>query len=187
MRKYALSAFLALVVSSSVDGAPLLFPTPLHITRQVHDPISGQTTLLNEYGYGNRLITVRGSVTAIADYEKGELIEIDRDGGTYSVTRFDALARLAGRAAPRVTAGGRVQWALRNATPAATKSGRVAEFFEAGTNLALVETNNQSGNFSATMPRVAKGWLVGCGRVRASGRGGESVSACHARSCENAD
>ena len=48
------------------------------ITRQVHDSISDKTTLLEEYGYGNRLVAVRGGRTSIADYEKGELVEIDR-------------------------------------------------------------------------------------------------------------
>lgn len=122
------------VSSSSAAAAAVLFPAPLHLTRQVHDPISDQTTVLNEYGYGNRLITVKGSVTAIADYEKGELIQIDRDAGTYSVTRFDALARLAERSAPQMSAApaeSRVRAAVRGAAPAQTRSGRSAEFFEA--------------------------------------------------------
>src|SRR4051794_27842202 len=88
---YVLLSVLTATVATA--AAPALFPTPLHITRQVHDSISGKTAVLEEYAYGNRLIAVRGAKTSIADYEKGELIEIDRDAGTYSVTRFDAVAR----------------------------------------------------------------------------------------------
>ena len=87
-------AVLSFLFASAMSGAPL-FPSPLHISRQVHDSISEKTVLLEEYGVGNRLIAVRGGQTSIADYEKGELIEIDRDAGTYSITRFDALARAA--------------------------------------------------------------------------------------------
>jgi hypothetical protein len=122
------------VCSGSAFAASPLFPAPIHITRQVHDPISGQSTVLNEYGVGNRLITVRGPLTAIADYEKGELLEIDRDAGTYSITRFEVIAKLAMRSAPPAaakTAAARTKPSVRNATPFATKSGRAAEFFEA--------------------------------------------------------
>lgn len=77
----------------SAQAAEPLFPAPLHITRQIQDPLAGTTVVLDEYGYGNRLVSVRGSKTSIADYERGELTEIDRDTATYSVTRFEALAR----------------------------------------------------------------------------------------------
>src|SRR6266850_2143045 len=89
----AFVAFVSGVFSAPVFAGAPLFPAPLHLTRQVHDSISDKTTLIEEYGYGNRLVAVRGGRTSIADYEKGELIEIDRDAGTYSVTRFDALAK----------------------------------------------------------------------------------------------
>jgi len=96
VRAVALQALFCLVVVPALLAAGPLFPTPLHLTRQVHDPISGKTTMLNEYGYGNRLISVRGGLTSIADYEKGELLEIDRDAGTYSITRFEPTARSMG-------------------------------------------------------------------------------------------
>ncbi|HVS32817.1 MAG TPA: hypothetical protein VMS98_15340 [Thermoanaerobaculia bacterium] len=133
MPRVAFAALFALAVSLPSSGAPPLFPSPLHITRQIQDPISGKTTVLHEYGYGNRLITVRDNSTAIADYEKNELIEIDRDAGTYSITRFDLVAKLAARSpsSPARTAALKNKPELRNAAPAATKSGRAAEFFEA--------------------------------------------------------
>src|SRR5262245_33193591 len=83
----------SLCVAFSALGAEPLFPTPLHITRQVHDPITDRTFVLDEYAQGNRLVSVSGAKTSIADYEKGELTEIDRDTATYSVTRFDAIAK----------------------------------------------------------------------------------------------
>ena len=131
MMRGAVVAFLALAVSLSVFAAAPLFPTPLHLTRQVHDPLSGKTTVLNEYGYGNRLISVRGGFTSIADYERGELTEIDRDAGTYSITRFDAIAKASqvpGLPSPPSGAE-KKQPLLRAVAAQTTKSGRSAEFF----------------------------------------------------------
>src|SRR5260370_36303965 len=82
----------SLLAGAAALAAGPLFPTPLHITRQVHDSISGTTAGLDEYAYGNQLVSIRGMRTSIADYEKSRLTEIDRAEGTYSVTRFDALA-----------------------------------------------------------------------------------------------
>ena len=87
--------------------------------------------MLNEYGYGNRLISVRGGLTSIADYEKGELTEIDRDAGTYSITRFDQIAK-ANQAVgtPASAAAETKKPALRPIGSKLTKSGRSAEYFE---------------------------------------------------------
>lgn len=75
------------------DLASPLFAEPLHLTREVSDPISGTTSRLEEFCSGNRVISILGTRTSIADYEKGELTEIDRAKGTYSITSFDAVAR----------------------------------------------------------------------------------------------
>lgn len=135
----AATAFVVLVcgavASTALAGGPL-FPAPLHITRQVHDSISDKTALLEEYGYGNRLVAVRGGRTSIADYEKGEMIEIDREAGTYSITRFDALARAQQAVNPTrgvdtaMSADNPVR-TLRSAGVKATRTGRSADFFEA--------------------------------------------------------
>src|SRR5213078_3738221 len=137
MKAAALSCALAWCLAAPpafAAGAPL-FPTPLHLTRQVHDSISGKTAVLEEYGYGNRLISIRGARTSIADYEKGELIEIDRDAGTYSVTRFDAVARANQIVNPQSRAvaatAAQPDHPVRSLGVKATKSGRSAEFFEA--------------------------------------------------------
>lgn len=134
----ALCALVCVAVVSPAFGAGAIFPTPLHLTREVHDPISGKTVVLNEYGYGNRLVSVRGDVTAIADYEKGELTEIDRRAGTYSVTRFETIAKavqLQGKPAGAEPVAGEMMRAQREPMKPlgakATKSGRTAEFFRA--------------------------------------------------------
>jgi hypothetical protein len=113
-----------------------LFPAPLHLTRQVSDPFSGKTEVLDEYGYGNRLASVRGARTTIADYEKGELTEIDRQAGTYSVTRFDAVAKArhsveVRKSADSTSGSGRsaTQHSMRALGVKQTKGGRQAEFY----------------------------------------------------------
>ena len=128
---------LACALASFANAAEPLFPTPLHLTRQVHDPISNTTVVLDEYAYGNRLVSVRGGKTSIADYERGELTEINRDDATYSITKFEVLAKaLAGGATARATSlqaqdSGAERMQLRSSGMKATKLGRNAEFFEA--------------------------------------------------------
>jgi hypothetical protein len=146
----ALCALVAVAFVSSAAGAEAIFPVPLHLTREVHDPISGKTVVLNEYGYGNRLVSVRGDVTAIADYEKGELTEIDRRAGTYSVTRFATIAKavkLQGGPGGGESEALAAESSLREQRPQpvealgakATKSGRTAEFFRAEVDSQKIE------------------------------------------------
>lgn len=133
----ALGALVFLGLVSPIFAGGPIFPSPLHITREVQDPISGKTIVLNEYGYGNRLVAVRDHVTAIADYEKGELIEIDRNAGTYSVTRFETIAKAArlqgggevGEIAAAQSAPQSARGEVKALGPKATKSGRPADFF----------------------------------------------------------
>lgn len=138
----ALFALVSVVGVSPAFAAGAIFPTPIHITREIQDPISGKTVVLNEYGYGNRLVSVRGDVTAIADYEKGELTEIDRKAGTYSVTRFETIAKLHGNGASGDDVAALAQEAKRELQAVgakATKSGQTAEFFRAETDTLRVE------------------------------------------------
>jgi hypothetical protein len=130
------SLLVSIAVTPALIAAAPLFQTPLHITRQIHDSISDKTAVLEEYGYGNRLVAVRGTRTSIADYDKGELTEIDREAGTYSVTRFDAIARAnqvvnPTAASANAAAAGQPERALRPLGVKPTKSGRSADFFEA--------------------------------------------------------
>lgn len=102
------------LISSAVPlsaAEPILFPTPLHITRELSDPVSQKTTVIDEYCQGNRVVSVSGTRTAIADYAKGEMTEIDFAAGTYSVTKFEQVARLNAKAAPAVAAAAaRREW-----------------------------------------------------------------------------
>jgi hypothetical protein len=82
------------IVSACHLGAAerVLFPSPLHITRELFDPVSEKTTVIDEYCQGNRMVSVTATRTAIADYAGGELTEIDFAAGTYSVTKFAEIA-----------------------------------------------------------------------------------------------
>jgi hypothetical protein len=71
----------------------VLFPAPLHLTREVTDPITGGTSVIEEYCHGNRVVAVSGQRTAIAEHDQGVLTVIDFEAGTYSVTKFDDLAK----------------------------------------------------------------------------------------------
>ena len=85
-----MSAFAPVAFCASTT---VLFPKPLHLVRKIEDPLAKSTSTVHEYCAGNRVITVSGSKVAIADFGKQELTEIDRDAGTYSVTRFDEIAK----------------------------------------------------------------------------------------------
>jgi hypothetical protein len=105
----------------SASAADVLFPRPLHLTREVHDSVSGTTTTVEQYCYGNRVVTVNGANTSIVDYGRGELTEIDRDAGTFSVTRFDDVARAlrvtgapAGETPAQQQSGSGSGWELRS-------------------------------------------------------------------------
>jgi hypothetical protein len=83
-------AFTVLAAFASADT--LLFPKPLHLTREVVDPITGKTSHLEQYCLANRVVSIAGSRTVIADYDRSEVTEIDREHGTYSVTPFSTVA-----------------------------------------------------------------------------------------------
>lgn len=76
----------SLLVAPAVFAATVLFPRPLHLVRRVDDPISKTTATIDEYCGGNRVVTVRGSKVAIADYDAQQLTEIDHAAQTWSVT-----------------------------------------------------------------------------------------------------
>lgn len=89
----AVMAICVLSAPAFAAGTAVLFPKPLHLVRRIEDPLARTATTVHEYCAGNQLITVNGSRVAIADYDKQQLTEIDRDAGTYSVTRFDEIAK----------------------------------------------------------------------------------------------
>src|SRR5688572_33462511 len=84
----------ALCASTAFAAGPdVLFPAPLHITRELTNPITGSKVVVDDYCHGNRVVSVNGHQTAIAEYDKNVLTTIDFDAGTYSVTKFDDLAK----------------------------------------------------------------------------------------------
>jgi hypothetical protein len=135
LARIALPFVLLLFVSILPAGAATLFPEPLHLTRIVDDPVSGQTVVVEEYYQANRVISVMGERTVIADYAKGEVTEIDRANSTYSVTPFLEIARTAPKpvAAPKaLKANGAERWALvPSRTGGARRATATTESFDA--------------------------------------------------------
>lgn len=82
-----------LAIALGAGAAEVLFPEPRHFVRRIDDPVSGTTSTIDEYCAGNQVVTVSGGRVAIADYGKQELLEIDAQAGTYSVTKFEDIAR----------------------------------------------------------------------------------------------
>lgn len=116
------------LASGAVAGTNVLFPEPLHLTRVVDDPIRGGTAVIEEFYIANRVISIAGDRTVIADYDRSELTEIDRAEGTYSITPFATLAAAVPKTRHEAiaTTDEEERWTIR----AATRSERPgAEFF----------------------------------------------------------
>lgn len=126
------SLFVSLVVvcTAGTAVADVLFPSPIHLTRQIHDSIGGTTATVEQYCYGNRVVSVNGTVTSIADYDKGELTEIDREDGTYSVTRFDDVAKALVYGVPKAAAP-TAQWKVKSGGLEQLRTTRANAAFEA--------------------------------------------------------
>ena len=89
-----LASLLAIAMAVPAQGAAL-FPTPLHLVRRIEEPAAQQTSVVEEFCEGNRVVTVAlgGRLVTIADYGAQELSEISRDRHEYSVTPFAEIAR----------------------------------------------------------------------------------------------
>ncbi len=154
------------VFSAFASADTLLFPKPLHLTREVVDPITGKTSHLEQYCLANRVVSIAGSRTVIADYDRSELTEIDRDHGTYSVTPFSAVA--SSRPHRKVVRAA----ATANATPAAApamehrgtdrRAGRSVDLY-AGDDAAHALHAEVAVDQSAGLSRDAFDVLVGAG------------------------
>lgn len=117
-------------------AAEVLFPRPLHLTRRIEDPFSKTPIVVDEYCAGNRIVTVRGERVVIADYDRQEITEIDRAASTYSITRFDEIAKTIPAARPLAK--------RRNGTSRAlgtyrAESGRAVERFEIAAETTRIE------------------------------------------------
>ena len=128
--RLALLALSVSVLSAGAAPARLLFPKSLHLTRQIQEPLSAKTITMEEYCFGNRMVTISEDRTVIVDYEKQEVTEIDRHAGTYSLTRFDEIATAAaGSSSMALMAKAQPKW---TATPLGMRgaAGRSVEQFE---------------------------------------------------------
>lgn len=90
------SALMAAVILLSpvahAQKIEVLFPSPVHLTREIEDPVSGTRVIVEEYLVGNRMISVAGDVTVIADYGTASITRIDRAARTFSISTFDEYA-----------------------------------------------------------------------------------------------
>lgn len=118
-------------------GAAPLFERPLHVTREVAEPLTGAKVTLEAYYFGNRTITIHGERTVIVDYDKQEITEIDRTNATYSVTKFEQVAAARGE---RVGAAKRSDAAKPAIVRAGSdrKGGRAVDVFTADDTAAAV-------------------------------------------------
>jgi hypothetical protein len=198
-------AALVLLLSLTVAVGPAeaqggtLFAEPLHLTREVSDPISGSTSTLDEYCLGDRVVSIRESKVSIADYGKSTLTVIDHAQGTYSVTTFDAIARAlasdrvesarkaAGTSTPELTdsgtrpvagRGGRA-FAARIADPSATRSVEVVVDREVMLSREAIEVLVGAA-FPLRGSPESEIAIAAAGRDRAAGRTGSGLAADYA-------
>lgn len=129
-----LAVLTAVLSVSSLHGAPgALFPRPLHLVREIEDPITHAVQRVDEYCSGNRIVTVNGQKTTITDYDQQQVTEIDHRTSTWSVTRFDEIARAqaqTGGPSPRsAKANSTSPWKTTAAGVKGAKSGSSVESF----------------------------------------------------------
>ena len=134
-------ASLILLSGASLHAAAL-FPKPIHFVRKVEDSISGKSTTVDEYCAGNRIVTISGPKVTIADYDKQELTEINHAAGTYSITRFDEVAKARNASAARATsmAAPATDAAKWHSTPLGVKGAA------SGRSLETVEMTREANN-----------------------------------------
>lgn len=120
------SLVLAVLAAGPAMAAELLFPEPLHLTREVSDPISGTTVVVDEYCHGNRIAAVQDSRTTVVDYERDEITTIDRARETYSVASFETHAATL---PTEQSAKARAPWNVTSVAPGALVGGRATDRF----------------------------------------------------------
>jgi hypothetical protein len=146
----------------------------LHLTRIVDDPVSGQTVVVEEYYQANRVISVMGDRTVIADYAKGEVTEIDRAASTYSVTPFLEIARTSPKpvAMPKTAkANGAERWAVvPSRSGGASRATATTESFDATpTEASDVRKLEVSVDHSVRLSRDAFEVIIGAAYPRERG------------------
>jgi hypothetical protein len=139
-------------------AADPLFLQPLHITREIDDPIAEKTLVIEEYLEGDRVVAVREDVVAVADYARGELLRIDHAAGTWSLISFQDLARTNAMLAPNERAPAHAERALER-TGVFTRLGRPVEVFRsaAGSEPRIEVSIDRSVNLSRAATEVIVG------------------------------
>lgn len=158
-------SLLSLSFAVVAGAADVLFPAPLHITREIVTPFSSGKTIVDEYCHGNRIVSVSGRRTAIADHARREVTVIDFAAGTYSVTTFANIAKAnaVDKRPSEAVAGAQDAWKVEAAggRVVASRPGRVVEAErrdEGGRVVIRLTVDNQ-----ITLSRDAADALLGTG------------------------
>lgn len=125
---FAFVASLSLAIPAM--AAEPLFTRPLHLTREIDDSVTEKSVRVEEYCTADRVVSVRGSRVSIADYAKGELIEIDHERGTYSITSFEQIAAAKGSGANAKIAPAHAEDWTRQPLASRGVAGRTADVVE---------------------------------------------------------
>jgi hypothetical protein len=167
---------LLLCLPSFAFAAGALFPEPLHLTREISDPISGTTTIVDEYCHGNRTVSISGNRTSIVEHEKGTVTVIDFAAGTWSSATFEELARVRSAGARvKSASAARSVWQMepRNQRTVASRN---ADTFEArrtdegGTQIIRIAADRQ-----IALSRAAVEALLGVGHPNPSDPSSEVI------------
>lgn len=161
-------------VSLLLGADRVLFPAPIHITRELTDAVGSRKTIVDEYCHGNRVVAISGRRTSIADYAKGQLTTIDFAAGTYSITSFDELARAGGRTTtPAAAAANADDWRAerRGNGMVGARSGETIEVSRSGDPLG--RTIRVTADRQLTLSRAAVEALVGTAYPNRADRGTE--------------
>ncbi len=147
-----------LAVAIPSRAADPLFPTPLHLVRQIDDPLTGHAVTLDEYCAGDRIVTVNGPKTTIVDYGRQQITEIDHRAGTYSITAFEDVARA--RSARTVIAAR--DWKVTPLGLRGSSAGRSLDTFEIVSERPGVSETIQFGlDHQVNLSRAAAEVLIG--------------------------
>lgn len=123
---------------ASATAGETLFPEPLHLVRQIDDPVAGRVATIDEYFDGNRVVVISRDRFTVTDFATQEVLEVDRTAGTFSVTSFDEIARAS--AAIGESAAPSPAWRATGTPSTRTGStNRILDVFEFENDAAIIE------------------------------------------------
>jgi hypothetical protein len=91
----------------------VLFPEPLHLTVEFHDTLTGRTSEVEKYCFGDRIVTVAGKRTTIVDYHAETVTSIDLSTGSHSITNFADFARVRAGGTNPPSSASKEQWEVQ--------------------------------------------------------------------------